>query len=461
METRSLSQIAAACQGRLLRGAPQLQIRGVCTDSRSVEPGNLFVALRGERLDGHDFLPEAIERGAGALLMAADHPLASSHPSIQVDDTRGALGKIASSYRQEFSLPIIGVGGSNGKTTTKELLAAVLRSRLQTLWSPASFNNDIGLPLTLLRLEKKHQALVIELGTNHPGELANLMLLSRPRYGVLTSIGREHLEFFLDLNGVIEEEGALAEWLPADGALFINGDIPQIDRILKRSSARIIRAGFSPNNDWRAANVQMDRGGLQFTVETGHQDFATEYQVQLLGRHQVINALLAIAVGKELGLSRAEVQHGLTEFVPPDKRLTLRDSNGIFILDDSYNANADSMAAALATLRDLQCDGRRVAVLGDMAELGESARSAHNAAGREAADAGADQLFLIGKMASVTAEAARAGGVKNIEVFGDVSEAADSVRRFLRPGDLVLVKGSRSARLERLTEHLREFFRTH
>jgi len=298
---------------------------------------------------------------------------------------------------------VVAVAGSNGKTTTKELLAGVLRQKFATLWSEASFNNDIGVPLTLLKLESKYEVAVVEAGTNHPGELAPLLEMIRPRYGVLTSIGREHLEFFGDLAGVAREEGWLAEMLPEDGKLFVNGDDEWSGQIARRTRAGVVRSGFSDGNDWRVRGLQVDKEGVVFRVEAPMADYAGEYRINLLGRHQVANALFAIAVGAELGVSRAGIERGLAECRPAKMRLQLWENNGVRVLDDAYNANADSMLAALQTLQEFPCAGRRVAVLGDMAELGAHSEAAHEEVGRRAAELGVGQLFAVGKMAPVMA----------------------------------------------------------
>jgi UDP-N-acetylmuramoyl-tripeptide--D-alanyl-D-alanine ligase len=226
VETRSLKFVAEAGGAEIRRGAGETPVKNVCTDSRSAQAGDVFFAIPGERFDGHDFLNEVAAKGAAAVVVAQKKvpaPLPACAVLV-VNDVRAALGRLAAAYRRDFDLPVIAVGGSNGKTTAKELIASVLRQKLATLWSEASFNNDIGVPLTLLRLEKSHRAAVLEAGTNHPGELAPLVKMIRPKYGVLTNIGREHLEFFGDLAGVAQEEGWLAELLPADGKLFVNGD---------------------------------------------------------------------------------------------------------------------------------------------------------------------------------------------------------------------------------------------
>jgi UDP-N-acetylmuramoyl-tripeptide--D-alanyl-D-alanine ligase len=449
--------ILGACAGKLVAGLPDTQVKRVNTDSRAAQPGDLFIALAGERHDGHEFLRDVIQKNVAAVMVEASKVPASLPKCavIVVENTRRALGQVAARYRSDFSLPVVAVGGSNGKTTTKELLASILRQKLATVWSEASFNNDIGVPLTLLRLEKKHEAGVMEVGTNHPGELAPLLGMVQPRMGVITNIGREHLEFFNDLAGVAREEGTLAEQLPAGGVLFMNGDNEWTPQIVHRTRARAVRVGIGANNDWRASNIRLASQGVAFRVETSGADFSGDYRINLWGRHQVMNALLAMAVGAELGLSRAEIEKGLAECQPPKMRMQLWESNGVRVLDDAYNANADSMLAALQTLQDMPCKGRRVAVLGDMAELGSHSEEAHLEVGRRAAESGVGQLFAIGKMAALIAKAAREAGLNRVFEFLDVESAASAVKSFVKPGDVVLVKASRATRLERIAEALR------
>jgi UDP-N-acetylmuramoyl-tripeptide--D-alanyl-D-alanine ligase len=457
MEARSLTKIVDACAGKLLKGSETISVSRVCTDSRQTQAGDLFIALRGERFDGHEFLEAAAEQGASALLIERKRIPAKLPKGtvVSVGDTRKALGKIAAAYRQDFSLPIIAVAGSNGKTTTKDLIASVLRQKISTLHSDASFNNDVGVPLTLLRLEKTHAAAVLEVGTNHPGELAPLVKMIQPKHGVITNIGREHLEFFGDLAGVAQEEGVLAELLPAEGKLFLNGDGEWTPRIAQRTRAGVVRIGFNQANDWRAGEIHYDKHGIVFRVDASQKDFCGEYKVRLLGRHQAINGLFAIALGAEFGLSATEIRRGLEACEPPKMRCQIWETGGLRVLDDCYNANADSMLAALQTLMDLPCKGRRIAVLGDMAELGAHSEQLHEEVGRRAAELGVGQLFAIGRMAPIMARSARTAGLNRVFEFPDVESAAPAVKNFMKPGDLVLLKASRAARLERIAEALR------
>ncbi len=449
--------VAEACAARLKRGSENTLVQRVSTDSRQAQAGDLFFAIKGEHFDGHNFLNEvAAKRVAAVVVERKNVPAPLPECAVlAVDDTRAALGRFAAACRREFDLPVICVGGSNGKTTVKELIASALGQKLATLWSEASFNNDIGVPLTLLRLEKSHQAAVLEAGTNHPGELVPLVKMIRPKYGVITNIGREHLEFFGNVAGVAQEEGSLAELLPPDGRLFVNGDNAWTDKIVRRTRAGVVRVGLGDRNDWRAKGIRPDKNGVTFRVDAPKMEWNGEYRVSLLGRHQATNALLAMAVSEELGLGRPAVRDGLAGCKPAKMRLQFWEAGGVRVLDDTYNANADSALAALETLCDLPLQGRRVAVLGDMNELGAHSEAAHAEVGRRAAELGIGQLFAVGKMAPVTARAARDAGLNRVIEFADVETAMAAVKSFLKTGDVVLLKASRAVRLERIAETLK------
>ncbi len=451
METRSLEYICAACQGELPVGSPQATATGVSTDSRRIDKGNLFFAIRGDRFDAHAFVPVAARQGAAAVVVERfdNDP---GCPVILVENTRNALGRLAARYRSDFNLPVIAVGGSNGKTTTKDLIAAVLGQKFKTLSSEASFNNDIGVPSTLLKLDRQCEAAVLEAGTNHPGELAPLIKVIQPQWGVITTIGREHLEFFGDTTGVAEEEGWLAELLPATGKLFINGDNEWTPALARRAKATVVRVGMGEKNDWRASQIQFGPQGVTFEVTAPAAGFNGSYQLQLLGRHQALNALFAVAVGAELGLTPEQVRRGLAACKPPKMRMEVVQRNGITFLNDAYNANADSMRAALDTLREYPAAGRRIAILGTMAELGVHALAAHEEAGRCAARSGVAHLLAVGPMAGSTAAAARNEGLPSVIEAGDVSAAATALNSLAKPGDVVLLKASRTVGLEQILQ---------
>jgi UDP-N-acetylmuramoyl-tripeptide--D-alanyl-D-alanine ligase len=335
------------------------------------------------------------------------------------------------------------------------LAGAVLRQRFRTVVSPASFNNDVGLPLTLLELDASHEATVVEAGTNHPGELAALLELAEPTHGVLTRLGREHLEFFGSFDGVVEEEGALGTALPASGTLLLIGEAAGAERVAARTPARVVRVGWAPENDWVCLAASVSEVGTGFTVRAPLTGLSGDYAIRLLGRHQVENALLVVALGAELGLGQEAVAAGLRACAGAPRRLQLGVAGGVRVLDDSYNANADSMRAALVTLRDLDCRGRRIAVLGDMGELGQHTAAAHEETGRHTARLGADSLYAVGEWAPVLARGARDAGLRAVHEFADAAEAADAVLAEVQAEDLVLVKASRRTRLDVVVDVMR------
>ena len=456
MDPLTLHSIAGMTGGELHPGnAGPVTVRGVCTDSRTLEPGQLFVALRGERFDGHDFLRQPGMRSAAAALVSKERlaDLPPGIPAVAVEDTRKALGAIAAAYRARFVLPIVCVAGSNGKTTTKELLAALLSTRFRTLRSEASFNNDIGVPLSLLGIGASHEAAVLEAGTNHPGELAPLVRMISPRYGVIPQVGREHLEHFGSLEGVVEEESALGQNLADDGILFVNGDCEAAEAVASRTRARVVRAGFGPGNHWRARILEAGWDSTRFEVSAPDPRWCGIFGIGVPGRHMVSNALLALATAAQMGVEATSAREALVGFRGAKQRLQWSEGRGIRWLDDTYNANADSTLASLQTLSDLPCGGRRVAVLGDMAELGEHTAEAHREVGAAARRLGIDILVCVGRSAAHTALGAR--GIPGLLQFPDVESAVPALRPLLRPGDCVLAKASRSSRLERIFEALK------
>jgi UDP-N-acetylmuramoyl-tripeptide--D-alanyl-D-alanine ligase len=458
METRTLQYIAEACGGNLQSGKPGVLASGVCTDSRLAAPGCVFFALAGKNHDAHAYLNDVAQKGVAAVV-AQPSKIPGGFvpcPVIAVEDTLEALGCLAARYRRDFDIPIVAIGGSNGKTTTKELLGAVLRQAGPALWTEGNFNNNIGVPLTLLRLERVHRAAAVEAGVNHPGELAPLLQMIAPRLGIITNIGREHLEFFGDLDGVAREEGVLAEKLGPEGILILNGDDPYAKILAQRTAARVVTTGLGSANDWRASDIRLSDDGARFRVSSPGATHDGEYAIRLLGRHQISNALLVLAAAAALGLDAGLIRRGLAECAPAKMRLQLHDFNGVRVLEDCYNANADSMAAALRALAEMPCAGRRVAVLGDMGELGAQSPQAHAETGALVAELAIDTLIAIGPKAAVIAETARARGLRGVAHTLDIDYAARSLAQTIRPGDLVLIKASRSMKLERLAAALRD-----
>lgn len=458
MDPLPLQFFADASGGVLtLPSAGETIVGRVCTDSRDARSGDLFLALKGDRFDAHDFLKEMPLRGVAGVLVAQSRlgDVPSGLPAIAVPDPKIALGKIAAEYRARYSLRVACVAGSNGKTTTKEMLAALLATKFRTLKSEASFNNDIGVPLTLLRADSSYQAAVLEAGTNHPGELAPLIRMIAPKVGLIPSIGREHLEHFGDLDGVVTEESALGEGLPAEGVLVLNGDQDTSPVLASRTRARVVRAGFGPQNEWRARLTATRWESTAFHLTAPNPRWCGEFELGMPGRHMVANAVVALAAAAEMDANPEAARSALARFSGAKQRLQWTDLGGVRLLDDTYNANADSMLAALETLSDLPCAGRRVAVLGDMAELGSHAESAHREVGAAAVRLGIDVVVAIGRFASLTS--AGADGAQQTLAFPDVEAALPAVRTLIKPGDTILAKASRSSRLERVIEALRTY----
>ena len=457
MEPRRLDYIAEASGGRLRNADPRNLATGVSTDSRLVKKGDLFIALAGDRFDAHQFITEKLGETAGACMVELarlEAPLGC--PQIVVKDTRAALGCLAKNYRRSFHPMVIGVTGSNGKTSTKRFLNGVLSQRLNVCASPASFNNDVGVPLSLLQLNKSTQAAVFEVGTNHPGEIQHLTEMIQPRFGVITSIGRSHLEFFGSVEAVAEEKGFLAEALPEEGVLFVNGDIPLLNRILARTRSRVVKVGFEEGNDWQVKDWKLGAKGMEFWMRAAALKGSRKFRLAVLGRHQLVNAGLALAVGAELGLTVEELEIGIAQCDGERMRLEWGEFGGVTLIDDSYNANEDSTMAALHTLRDFPSRGARYCVLGDMGELGAFSAAAHSKIGSEAARCQVDYVISVGKWSEKIRQAAKEGGAQSAEAYTNWEAVGKALKNNLRSGDTVLVKASRSAGLDRLVEFLKQ-----
>lgn len=466
MEARTLEFMREATGGEFFAGGGEVVVKGIFTDSRAPMAEGVFLAVMGERFDGHDFVGKVGEAGCRAFIVSRtegiDFPVGST--VLKVADTVAAYGQIAAAYRRQFSkLVVIAVCGSNGKTTTKDMIAAVLARRGAVVASERSFNNQIGVPGTLLRITSQHEYAVVEVGTNHPGELKPLLQMVAPDYGVLTSIGHEHLEFFKSVEGVVEEEGTLAEVLPADGGLFINQDSVGVDAITKRLKPGVMvkRVGLGEyENDFNGRLLGVRPEGTDFSVKWrgGGSLIEVEYYIRPVGAQHVTNAMLAIAVGWMSGVATGKVQDALAECPASDMRSQVEVVHGVTILKDCYNANLESVKAALETLRMLPCGkiGNRIAILGTMSELGESALEAHQEVGRMAARLWLDYLFLYGEYAKEMKVAFESEGseVTKVRLFDTMELLIKEVSSIVSKGDCVLVKASRSQRFEQIVESL-------
>jgi len=444
-----LSDVATATGGRL--EGEDAAFAGVSIDSRTIEPGQLFVALSGERFDGHAFLEAARARGAAGALLA--RPTGVPLPQVVVSDTQAALGRLAAARRAECRALVLGVGGSNGKTTTKELLAAILAGCGPTLATRGNLNNHIGVPLTLLRLEPEHRYAVIEMGANHPGEIAALAALARPAVALVTNAGDEHLEGFGDLAGVAHAEGEMFAALAADGTAVINADDPfcGLWRTMAPRGARILQFAIDAPADVRALTIngRIESGSFTTAFVLAVAGEQARVRLPLAGRHNVSNALGAAAAAHAAGIPLPAIVAGLERMRPVAGRLQLKAGlYGSWLIDDSYNANPSSVRAGIDVLCALP--GEHWLVLGEMAELGDETVASHAGVGDYARRAGITRLFAMGAAArhAVDAFGARASW------YADTTALGEAVAASLESGVTTLVKGSRVNRLERVVERL-------
>jgi UDP-N-acetylmuramoyl-tripeptide--D-alanyl-D-alanine ligase len=435
---RTLSQFAAACHGRLI--GTDREFRELAIDSRKLGAGDLFAALRGEHADGHSFVAAAAAAGAAATLT-----------QIVVPNVELALASAARAARAQFTGPLIGVAGSNGKTTVKEMLAGILAQLGPCLATRGNLNNHLGVPMTLLRLDSSHRSAVIEMGANRRGDVEQLVQIARPGIGLITNAGAEHLQGFGSLEGAARAEGEMVSGLAASGTAVINGDDAYASLWRASTAARVCTFGLRQEADFRAEELRF---------EVGVQGFCTRFRLRseagsvpvtlaLAGRHNVLNALAAAAAAVNAGADLSQVASGLGQMQPVRGRLQLkRTRHGAWLIDDSYNANPSSARAGLEVLSDLA--GQRWLVLGDMAELGELAADSHREIGELARSLGIERLYAFGSLAALAADAFGAGA----ERFSDAAELSRALDAALSAEVRVLIKGSRVNRLERVVEAL-------
>lgn len=455
----SLAQIAVWTGGSL-RGEqnPHEKIAtGYSIDTRTLAQGDLFFAIRGERFDGHNFLDAAFQRGAVAAVVSNVRAqefgkLSNEHPLLVVEDPLAALQTLAAVLRRHWGRRVIGVTGSAGKTTTKEAIAQVLSSRFNVLKSKGNLNNHIGLPLQLLKLQTEHQVAVIEMGMSHAGEIATLAQIALPNWGVVTNVGNAHAENFVDgINGIARAKFELVTALPADGVAFLNADDAYVSQFGRDFHGKAVYFGAGPIVDLRATAIEEAGGsGVRFRVQAGEQ--SAPVQLQLIGRHNVTNALAAIAVGLEAGISLEESAAALAEMQPGDKRGEIIEFAGARIINDCYNSNPEALKSMIHALAATPAE-RRILVAGEMLELGPGAPEMHRACGKEAARVGIDVVIGVrGNGKSVVAGAID-GGAEAL-FFDTPQQAGEWLLLSLKPGDAVLLKASRGVRLEQALETL-------
>lgn len=441
MKAFTLQEAAAAL------GLPQMQAQAtladVCTDTRKIQPSSLFVCLRGERFDGHAFASQAAKSGAAALLV--DHPVDADVPQLVVTDTGKALLQLAGWYRRRFQLPVVGLTGSVGKTTTKEFIALVLGAKYNTLKTQGNLNNEIGVPQMLFRLEDSHTAAVIEMGMNHFGEISRLTRAVAPTVGLITNIGVSHIENLGSRAGILQAKLEILEGMAPDAPLIVNMDNDMLRTVKLGDRPLLTFAIDDQSADFTATDIAEQGSTTTFTVH--HSTFTQPVTIPTVGIHNVYNALAAIAVGYVTGVDPDAAASALANYVPAGMRQNLVQVGGVQVIEDCYNASPDSMRAALQTLGKLPVH-RRYAVLGAMLELGDYAKEAHTQVGMMAAENGIDGVLAYGADAAYIVEAAKQAGLENARLFDTKEALAQSLVQQVQPGDGVLFKGSRGMHLE-------------
>ena len=457
MDKTPLLEIATMSGTKLLRDATGVAISNINKDTRTIRPGDLYIGLRGENFDGNAFASQAIEKGAAAVLL--DSPveaqkLAASAPVLLAEDSLAALTRLAAAWRAKLDLKVLGITGSSGKTSTKEFAAAVLGAKFKVVKTRGNLNNQIGVPLSILAANSNDKAAVWEVGMSHPGEIAPLAALIKPDCAIITNIGTAHIEYMKTRDAIALEKGMLAEAVPASGSVILSAEDNKTDSIAARCGGKVIRTGLNGGNLTATEIVASDAGTtFKVVLHSANQMLTAAASIPVQGLHMVQNALMAIAAGLELGVPLEAAVKGLSRTELAGGRLEKRIHKGVAFLDDTYNANPDSMEAALNTLRFTPCVGRRIAVLGKMGELGDYAAEGYSRVGCATVKY-ADVLVTVGGEARQISATARELGFSRIHEVEDTAAAARIIDQLARPGDLVLVKGSRSAQMETLFQKL-------
>jgi len=457
------AEILEATGGELLCGELQRSFAQVFIDSRKVASDGVFIAIVGEIHDGHTFAADVVQQGVRGLVISRREmdrlPIGQWQQkgvaTVAVADTTRALGDMAGFNRKRSRISVVAVTGSNGKTTTRQMTAAVISQQFNTLATAGNFNNQIGLPLTLLDLEPAHQWAVVELGTNAPGEIARLTEICAPDVGVITNIGPAHLQGLGSIEGVAREKGSLLKGLLPDGKAVLNADDFRVRQLARQAACDVLLYGFAPDAAVSAQDVAANGAGISFRLKLASESISV--RLNACGRFMVTNALAAAAVGTLLALPAAKIKAGLETFVPVGGRMNIQHTpQAIHIIDDTYNANPDSMKAALATLKTMRAGARAIFVAGDMLELGPQAPSLHSQVGALAAQSGISRLYACGTYAESVASGARDAGLPAADaITGSREEIIADLIAWLKPGDWVLVKGSRGMAMEKVVAGLK------
>lgn len=444
----TLSEIARMSGGELLCGNPETVVTGFFTDSREAGSGKMFVPIRGERNDGHNFIRSALEGGAAASF--TDHPVEASGPLVLVDDCRSALQRAGAEYRERFDIPIVGITGSVGKTTAKEMVALALSAGHKVWKTPGNANSQVGVPITVCGIEREHTAAVVEMGVSMPGEMERIARVVKPTCGVVTTIGTSHIEFMISRENIMAEKVKLADYLPKGAPLFVWGDNDLLPSLDGRGQFQVVTFGLGEHCQWRGMDIAEDSDGLTFTCLTP--DGRTQaVRLPVPGSHNVCDALAAMAVADYLGVPLSGAALALSGYIPPKMRQVISNEGGVCLIDDSYNASPDSMISAINLLAERPVTGHRIAVLAGMRELGDHTRQGHLDTGAYAREKGIDTLIAVGELGWIIAEGFGPEAVR----VRDNAQAWQALKELLKPGDAVLVKGSRGMKTEEIVDMIK------
>ncbi|MEN2774089.1 UDP-N-acetylmuramoyl-tripeptide--D-alanyl-D-alanine ligase [Acetivibrio clariflavus] len=456
MEILKCKEIVKAVDGKLLSGSLEAEFSNITTDSRVVKNGDFFIPLVGEKFDGHDYILSSFEKGAAGCLTHRDMSGVDGKIVIKVEDTLAALRKLAAYYRQKFDIPFVGITGSVGKTSTKDMVYSVLSQKYNVLRTQGNFNNEIGVPLTVFNLESYHEAAVVEMGMSGLGEISRLTSIVRPDIAIITNIGLSHIEKLGSRQNILRAKMEILEGLKDNGLVILNGDDNLLSGLKGLLKHRTVFYGMEDGLDYQAYNISSQgEMGTSFEITIGYKDY--KVHVPAPGIHNIHNALAAIAVGVELNIPVEDIIKGIGEFLPGKMRLNIIDLNGIKIINDAYNASPQSMEVAINVLKDVaNSNNRTIAVLGDMLELGDISVKAHRDIGKYAAMKEVSYIFTVGKKSKDILEGAIEAGMEKDRVlhFEDNAEAGKFLIDFVKPGDVLVVKGSRGMKMEEIVNLL-------
>jgi UDP-N-acetylmuramoyl-tripeptide--D-alanyl-D-alanine ligase/murE/murF fusion protein len=449
MEKLSLNEIVKITAAET-NSAENILFYGVTTDSRKITEGVLFVALKGEKFNGEDFAQDAINKGAAAVLVSKTAPKIEG-VVLKVDDTLTAYQQIAKSWRERFQIPVVSITGSNGKTTTKDLTAAALSSLGKVCKTSANFNNEIGVPMTLLEINETHKAAVVEIGMRGLHQIETLAQYVKPNIGIVINVNETHIEILGSIENIAKAKGELVQAIQAGGTVILNADNPYTLDMKKiaNDGVKILTYGLDNAADLTAENISVDGGNTNFVLNYGGQKY--KFEIPLIGRHNVSNALAAIAAGLSVGLSIEEIQRGISSLVATKMRFEVIQRENFTIINDAYNASPASMQAAIKTVAEIY-DNRKIAVLADMLELGEISEKVHREVGKQLAENNFDTLITLGELGKFIAAGAADAGLKNIYSVETHEDAAKKILEVVKSGDVVLFKASHGMHLEKILE---------